>query len=84
MNNNYYILTFKNTHGAISGESILKDNNVEVAVMPTPTFITKSCGLSIRINEKYIDDVKQLIKNKKIEVKKVYVRKDNKYEEIED
>ncbi|WP_347560937.1 DUF3343 domain-containing protein [Clostridium sp. JN-1] len=84
MNNNYYILTFENTHGAISGESILKDNNVEVAVMPTPTFITKSCGLSIRINEKYIDDVKQLIKNKKIEVKKIYMRKDNKYEEIED
>lgn len=84
MNNNYYILTFKNTHGAISGESILKDNNIELAVMPTPIVITKSCGLSIRIDKKYIDDIKQLINDKKIEVKKIYIKRDNKYEEIED
>ncbi|AYD41367.1 DUF3343 domain-containing protein [Clostridium fermenticellae] len=84
MNDNYYILTFKNTIGAISGESTLKENNIELEVMPTPTVITKSCGLSIRVEEKYITKVKKLVKSEKVMVKRIYVKKDNKYEAVDD
>lgn len=79
----YYILTFHNTHGAISTENILKERKIKIEIMPTPTFITKSCGISIRVSDEYIDDVKALIKEKIINVKNIYVKNGNSYKIIQ-
>ncbi len=71
---NYYIITFKNTHGAISGESILKNNNIKVEIMPTPTIITKSCGISIKVGNEFIEQIKNIIKKGELEIKDIYVK----------
>lgn len=79
----YYILTFQNTLGAINGESALKKRNIKVEIMPTPTVITKSCGISIKINNNYIEQVKELVKENKITVKNIYHRDSNEYKIFE-
>ncbi|WPC41907.1 DUF3343 domain-containing protein [Clostridium sp. JS66] len=68
----YYVITFQNTHGAISGESILKNNNIKVEIMPTPTVITKSCGISIKIETEFIEQVKSLVEKGELVIKNVY------------
>lgn len=78
----YYILTFENTHGAINGESVLKSNNIKAIVMPTPTFVTKSCGISLRITEQEIEKVKPLIVEEKIKIKGTILKEGPSFREI--
>ena len=40
----YYIIVFKNTYDAMTGEKKLKELNYKFRIMPTPTSITQSCG----------------------------------------
>ncbi|SHE87520.1 DUF3343 domain-containing protein [Clostridium fallax] len=71
---NNYIIVFKNTHDAIQAEKILKEQGESIMVMPTPTCITKSCGISIRFNEGILSKVENLIKEEKIVTKNIYVK----------
>ncbi len=78
----YYIITFKNTHGAINGEKLLKEKDIKVAVMPTPAVITRSCGISIKIDNEDIEMVKKLIEQEQLVVKNIYKRSDNGYIQV--
>lgn len=76
----YYIIIFTNTLEAMEGESILKENNISIAIMPTPTNITKSCGISIRIENNYIEKVLKLKEYGKIKIKNIYIEENSHYE----
>ena len=79
----YYILTFENTHSAINAESVLKANNIKAIVMPTPTFVTKSCGISLKLTEEELEKVKPLINEEKIKIKGIILKESNSFREIE-
>jgi hypothetical protein len=79
----YYILTFENTHSAINAESVLKVNNIKGIVMPTPTFVTKSCGISLKLTEEELEKVKPLINEEKIKIKGIILKESNSFREIE-
>lgn len=78
----FYILTFENTHNAINGEKVLKENNIKAIVMPTPTFITKSCGISLRLSEEEAEKVKPLMSEEKIKVKAAILKEGSSFREI--
>ncbi|MFD3155367.1 DUF3343 domain-containing protein [Haloimpatiens sp. FM7330] len=73
--NEYYIVTFQNTHEAMNGEKVAKENKIKIMVIPTPTYITKSCGISLRVKEENIEDLKQLVKQDKMKVKNIHFKK---------
>ena len=58
---NYYIIVFKNTHDAMSAEQKLNGLNYDFRIMPTPTLITQSCGICIRIESE--EKIKRIIDN---------------------
>ena len=70
----YYIVTFQNTHEAMKGEREAIKNQIKVIVIPTPTYITKSCGISLKIDEENIQNIVELIKSEVINVKEIFVR----------
>lgn len=72
-----YVVTFKNTHEAIKAEAEAKANGIKVIVIPTPTFITKSCGISLRIEESLLETFKSL--GDKVEYKGIYEQNGNEY-----
>lgn len=76
----YYIIIFKNTLDAMNGEKILKENRYNFKMMPTPTSITQSCGICIRIEDEKI--IKEIIDKELIVYKKIYIKEDNKFIEI--
>lgn len=80
----YYLLTFENTISAMSAEEVMKNEKIKLVIMPTPTHITKSCGISIRILENDFDKIKSLKNNNKIKIKAVYLKEENKYNLIND
>ena len=74
---NYYIIVFKNTHDAMSGEKKLKELNYELRIMPTPTLITQSCGICIIIESE--EKIKRIIDGNIIEFKNIYKKENTEY-----
>ena len=74
---NYYIIVFKNTHDAMSGEKKLKELNYELRIMPTPTLITQSCWICIRIESE--EKIKRIIDGNIIEFKNIYKKENTEY-----
>lgn len=72
--NKYYIVTFQNTHEAMKAEREALRKQVKIVVVPTPTYITKSCGISLKIDDENIQSIIELIKLEKIKVKEIFVR----------
>ena len=69
----YFIMVFNNTNDAMNGERIFKDNNIEFVIMPTPTYITQSCGICIRYNENIIEKVNSIIEKDSLKYKNIYL-----------
>ncbi len=74
---NYYIIVFKNTYDAMSAEKRLKELDLAFRIMPTPTSITMSCGICVRIDKKV--DIERVINSDLIEYKNIYYRNDGGY-----
>lgn len=79
----YYFITFKNTHSAISGEKKLKAEGFEVTVIPTPTALTKSCGISLRIRPEDFERASVLVKNGDLEAASIFFKSQEGYKQIE-
>ena len=69
-----YIMVFNNTHEAMAAEKLLDTENIKVMVMPTPTYITKSCGISLKFDDDSVIAIDKLIEEGKIKFKNVYFR----------
>lgn len=72
MNSNEIIATFDTTHNALRFEKTLKQNKIELTVMPVPREISASCGLAVKFELQSIDKVKKLVYDKEIQVKSYY------------
>lgn len=73
----YYIIVFKNTHDAMTSEKTLEGLNYSFRIMPTPTLITQSCGICIRVEEEKI--VSNIIENNVVNFKNIYKKQDSEY-----
>ena len=74
---NYYIIVFKNTLDAMTAEKKLSELNYKFRIMPTPTLITQSCGICVRVESE--EDVNNIIENNIVEFKNVYKREESQY-----
>jgi len=81
--NKYYIVTFQNTLEAMKAERQTIKKQIKVIVIPTPTYITKSCGISLKIEEENIESIIELIKSEEIKVKEIFLRDGDTVKSIE-
>jgi hypothetical protein len=78
---NYYIIVFKSTYDAMVAEKKLKELKFTFRIMPTPTSITMSCGICVRIEQK--DEIDLVIDKDILEYKNIYFRDKDGYMLIE-
>jgi hypothetical protein len=78
---NYYIIVFKSTYDAMAAEKKLKELKFTFRIMPTPTSITMSCGICVRIEQK--DEIDLVIDKDILEYKNIYFRDKDGYMLIE-
>lgn len=78
----YYLITFENSSAAMKTEKYLKAKEFSLSVMPTPTYITKSCGISIRIDESHGEEVKKVLEQGETIYKNLYKREENEMRKI--
>ena len=76
----YFIIVFKNTHDAMSGEKKLGEFDFKFRIMPTPTTITQSCGICIRIED--VEQLNRIIESNLINFKAIYKRDSSGYEQL--
>lgn len=76
----YYIIVFKNTYDAMAAEKKLGELNFDFRIMPTPTTITMSCGICVRMEDK--NQIESIIENNTFEYKNIYFRNEEGYLEI--
>ncbi|MGL5378932.1 DUF3343 domain-containing protein [Clostridium sp.] len=77
---NYFIIVFKNTLDAMTAERTLKEKDFEFKMMPTPTAITQSCGLCVRIEKKELIDY--VINENLVAFKNIYEKSNDGYNNI--
>lgn len=68
----YYFISFDNTSHALQAERFLKDNKCDITVMPTPTDITHSCGLSIKFNLSSLSEIEKTIERGGLKIAGIY------------
>ncbi|MGL4760086.1 MAG: DUF3343 domain-containing protein [Sarcina sp.] len=69
-----YIMVFNNTHEAMAAEKTMERESIKVMVMPTPTYITKSCGISLKFDDDSVEAIDKLIDEDKVKFKNIYFR----------
>ena len=74
-------MTFHSTHDALSFESLLKENNIEIKIIPVPRGISASCGLAARFNYDKLEEVMEMIVGN-IEFSEVFLKNDSEYKKI--
>lgn len=77
----YYIIVFKNTYDAMSAEKKLNELKYNFKIMPTPTSITMSCGICVRIDSE--EEISNVINTDILEYKNIYLRENGQYVLIE-
>ncbi|MFP4457838.1 MAG: DUF3343 domain-containing protein [Clostridia bacterium] len=55
------IIAFSSTHDALEVEEALIDNNIKLRTIPTPREITAGCGISLKLDEEFLQCVKQIL-----------------------
>ena len=68
----YGLITFKSTQFALQGEALFKEEEIIFKTIPTPREVSHSCGLALLFAIDDLENVKELIEDKKIEVENLY------------
>ena len=70
--NDYCVVTFASTSGALKGEKLMKASQQQFVMMPTPREVSTSCGLSLKIRPEDIKESCQVLREGGVEIAGVY------------
>lgn len=71
----FFLLAADSTHLIIKSEKILKENGIECRIIPLPSEVKATCGLSIRTDIENKDIVDEILKSNGIELDRYSVIK---------
>lgn len=58
---NYTLAVFKTRYATLNFANLLKANNIPVAIINTPSTISRACGISVKFLSAYFGKVQSLI-----------------------
>ena len=79
----FLILSAESTHLIIQLEKNLLGKNIPCRVIPLPTEISANCGLAVRVETEYTDEIKKIVEVEKIKVTISLVEKHGLKKQIE-
>lgn len=71
----FLLLAAHSTHLVMKTELILKENGIGCRVIPLPSEISASCGLSVKTELKNLEEVKKTLKEESLELELYKVKK---------
>ncbi|ANE46037.1 hypothetical protein SY83_06765 [Paenibacillus swuensis] len=76
------LIAFDSTQQALRTEMLLEYAEIDIDTCPTPKEITAGCALSIQFPKEDLDQVVRIIRSEQVEVRGVYTKSDNGYDNI--
>jgi len=80
----YNLATFHSTHLALKFERTLKNENIDIKIIPVPREISASCGLAGRFLKSDYEKIAKILDENKLEYDLIYEYIDGKYNSIND
>jgi hypothetical protein len=77
------LLAFDSTQQALRAEMLLEYANISIDIRPTPKEITAGCALSIDFPAAELQQVQEIVRLEKVELRGIFRRVDGGFEEIE-
>lgn len=78
-----YLIAFDSTQQAIRTEMLLEYADIEIDTRPTPKEITAGCALSIGFEGEDLQRVKTIIREERVEIRGIYLKKEDGYVTID-
>lgn len=75
MNETFILLAAESTNQVIKSEALLKDCGIPCRVIPLPSEIKASCGLSIKLDESVLEKALEILKSKDLHMEIYSVEK---------
>ncbi|MCU6791893.1 MULTISPECIES: DUF3343 domain-containing protein [Paenibacillus] len=76
------LMAFDSTQQALRAEMLLEYADIENDMCPTPKQITAGCALSLEFPEDDLDQVKQIVSEENVEIRGIYMKKEDYYVEV--
>ncbi len=67
------IIIFNSIHRVMKAEKVLKGENINFDLIPTPRGLRSDCGLAIRILPRDRERVEDILKKKRIKIAELHV-----------
>ncbi|RED52684.1 DUF3343 domain-containing protein [Cohnella lupini] len=77
------LIAFDSTQQALRAEMLLEYADIEIDISPTPKEITAGCALSIAFPTSDLEQVKQIILSENVEIRGLFERTSDGYEQID-
>lgn len=77
------LIAFDSTQQALRAEMLLEYADVEIDIRPTPKQITAGCALSIEFPEEALEQVQEVIREERVEIRGIFRRIDDGYQSLE-
>lgn len=68
----FVVITFSSTHHALKAEKVLKKADIPAKVIPVPRNISSDCGVALRFEKQFEDEVRTELNVENIEVAGIY------------
>ncbi|OPA79015.1 hypothetical protein BVG16_07875 [Paenibacillus selenitireducens] len=79
----WMLIAFDSTQQALRTEMLLEFLDIEIDICPTPKEITAGCALSIQFPTDDLNTVKKTIQDEQVEIRGIYFKSENGYDNIE-
>ncbi|SEA23956.1 Protein of unknown function [Desulfuromusa kysingii] len=73
------VAIFHSIHRVMKAEKVLKDQHLDVLLVPVPRSLSADCGMVVRYPRQIQTDVLRTLAEAKIDVIEVWLRQDGKY-----
>ncbi|MCX7991241.1 MAG: DUF3343 domain-containing protein [Proteobacteria bacterium] len=75
-----FILIFNSVHRVMRAEKILKENYVNSKTIPVPRKLSSDCGLAIKVFDKGLNDLLNILKDEPPE--EIYIEEEKNYRRV--
>lgn len=79
-----YLIAFDSTQQALRTEMLLEYADIDIDIRPTPKEITAGCALTIGFDGQYLQKVRDIIIEEKVEIKGIFLKKEERYVNIDE
>ncbi|CAM3075993.1 DUF3343 domain-containing protein [Paenibacillus sediminis] len=79
----WFLMAFDSTQQALRAEMLLEYAEIEIDLFPTPKEITAGCALSIQFPPEHLQSVKMIIRDEQVEIRGIYFKNGNGYDNID-